>query len=237
MAHKHPTSANPQPEALTWHDPVQRIALVGTLANASLAFVKLTSGWLLGSKALEADGWHSFGDLATDGIALVVCFLASRTSKTDSRNGVLDHVEGLVALVMSTGLLLGGLTIWWDSSRDLIMYFAGGPLGKGHASHHHDSTPSMQAVWPALLTVLVKEWLYNTTMKLAQQRNSSILASKAAHDRADGLTSVVTMVTIFGANVLTRADWLDSVGSVAICVMVVKAACDNIYMAVQELLK
>lgn len=72
-------------------------------------------------------------------------------------------------------------------------------------------------------------------MKVAKERKSAVLASNAIHHRVDSLTSVVALVTIAGAHVITDASWLDPVGGLIISAMVVRAGCLNIFDALLEL--
>lgn len=72
-------------------------------------------------------------------------------------------------------------------------------------------------------------------MKIAKERKSAVLASNAVHHRIDSLTSIVALVTIGGAHVLTDASWLDPVGGLIISMMVIKAGWNNTMSALLEL--
>lgn len=72
-------------------------------------------------------------------------------------------------------------------------------------------------------------------MKVARERQSSVLASNAIHHRVDSLTGIVTLVAIVGANVITNAGWLDPVGGLLISIMVVHAGAGNMINAFCEL--
>jgi divalent metal cation (Fe/Co/Zn/Cd) transporter len=50
-----------------------------------------------------------------------------------------------------------------------------GHLGHDH-SHAHEG-PSVHAAWLAAGSILIKEWLYRATMKVAKERKSTVLAS------------------------------------------------------------
>jgi divalent metal cation (Fe/Co/Zn/Cd) transporter len=72
-------------------------------------------------------------------------------------------------------------------------------------------------------------------MKIARDRKSSVLASNAVHHRIDSLTSIVALLTIGGAHVITDASWLDPVGGLIIAAMVIKAGWGNTVNALLEL--
>ena len=110
-----------------------------------------------------------------------------------------------------------------------------------HAHHHghdHGSTglgPNINAAWLAGGSIIVKEWLYRATMKVAKQKRSSVLASNAYHHRVDSLTAFVALLTITASNFLTNAQWLDPVGGLIISGMIMQAGWVNTKTALFEL--
>lgn len=72
-------------------------------------------------------------------------------------------------------------------------------------------------------------------MKIAKERKSSVLASNAVHHRIDSLTSIVALLTIGGAHVISDASWLDPVGGLLISAMVIRAGWQNTMSALLEL--
>lgn len=72
-------------------------------------------------------------------------------------------------------------------------------------------------------------------MKVAKERQSSVLASNAIHHRVDSLTGIVTLFAILGANFLHEAAWLDPVGGFLISLLVIKAGWGNTVSALFEL--
>lgn len=71
-------------------------------------------------------------------------------------------------------------------------------------------------------------------MKVAREKNSTVLASNASHHRIDGLGAVVTLVAIIGANA-TASIWLDPVGGLLISLVVIHAGASNVVDAAREL--
>lgn len=72
-------------------------------------------------------------------------------------------------------------------------------------------------------------------MKIAKERKSSVLASNAIHHRIDSLTSIVALLTIAGAHVVSNASWLDPVGGLIISTMVIRAGWGNSRQSLLEL--
>ena len=72
-------------------------------------------------------------------------------------------------------------------------------------------------------------------MKIAKERKSAVLASNAVHHRIDSLTSIVALLTIGGAHVISNAAWLDPVGGLLISFMVIRAGWGNTMSSLLEL--
>ncbi|PHH82353.1 hypothetical protein CDD82_6255 [Ophiocordyceps australis] len=226
------------------NDSGVRITRIGLLANLSMAVAKFVGGWTFNSKSMVADGWHSITDLASDVLTLATVSWSLKPP-TDRFPMGYGKIESLGSLGVSSMLLIGGLYMGWESAISLYGHFNPEAahvlfehIGHGH-SHSHGAAdlgvPSIHAAWLAAGTILVKEWLYRATMKVARERKSSVLASNAVHHRIDSLTGIVTLAAILGANVLENAAWLDPVGGLLISIMVVNAGLGNTRAALCEL--
>lgn len=112
-------------------------------------------------------------------------------------------------------------------------------VGHGHGhSHSHGAGefgPNINAAWLAGGSILIKEWLYRATMKVALDKKSSVLASNAYHHRVDSLTAFVALATICASGFLNNAQWLDPVGGLIISGMIVQAGYGNTKSALLEL--
>ena len=108
----------------------------------------------------------------------------------------------------------------------------------GHGHHHGhggDLGPNINAAWLAGGSIVIKEWLYRRTMKVAKQKRSSVLASNAYHHRVDSLTAFVALLTITASHFMTNAQWLDPVGGLVISGMIVQAGWVNTKTSLLEL--
>lgn len=226
------------------NDPGVRITRIGLLSNLCMAIAKFAGGWAFNSKAMTADAWHSITDLASDILTLATVSWSLKPP-TDRFPQGFGKIESLGSLGVSGMLLAGGLYMGWESGLSLYGHFypeaAHGIMehvGHGH-SHSHGAAalgiPSMHAAWLAAGTILIKEWLYHATMKVARERKSSVLASNAIHHRVDSLTGFVTLAAIMGANAVENAAWLDPVGGLLISIMVIHAGWGNTMAAFCEL--
>lgn len=118
-----------------------------------------------------------------------------------------------------------------------------GGLFHDHAHHHTSDVAGAHAhgggvldpnaMWFALLSIVVKEWLYRATLKIAREENSSVLEANALHHRSDSLSSAVTFLAIGGS-------WLgfpvlDPLGGLLVAGLIGKQGADLLIGALGEL--
>lgn len=70
----------------------------------------------------------------------------------------------------------------------------------GHA-HTHVDVLDPNAAWFAAVSVLLKEWLYRITKKVADEEHSPVLYANAVHHRSDAYSSFVALFAILGSSI------------------------------------
>ncbi|KAJ2907213.1 hypothetical protein MKZ38_006507 [Zalerion maritima] len=224
------------------NDAAVRITRLGLYSNLAMAIAKGAGGYVFNSQSMIADAWHSLTDLASDILTLATVSWSIKPP-SDRFPAGFGKVESLGSLGVSGMLLAGGVFMCTGSCETLYAHFLLDPAqaaelaahSHGHSHSHGHEGPSIHAAWLAAGTVLIKEWLYHATMKVARERKSSVLSSNAVHHRIDSLTGIVTLLVILGANFLANAAWLDPVGGLLISLMVIRAGFGNTISAVYEL--
>ncbi|PSK57789.1 Metal tolerance protein C1 [Elsinoe australis] len=227
------------------NDPGVKITRVGLYVNLGMAIGKGVGGYAFNSQALTADAIHSLTDLISDFMTLATISYSLRSPSTRFPQGY-GKIESLGALAVSGILLSGGLMIGLQAVMALTMQFfpdvASFLSSIGLFAHIHDHGhgvedlgPNINAAWLAGGSILIKEWLYRATMKIAEEKKSSVLASNAYHHRVDSLTAFVALLTICGSRFVENAQWLDPVGGLVISGMIVQAGIQNTKSALLEL--
>lgn len=229
------------------NDAGVRITRIGLVANLAMAIGKFIGGYVFHSQALIADAYHALTDLVSDFLTLGTVAWSIKPPSERFPNGY-GKVESIGALGVSGLLLCGGVFMGLNAGQVLLAQFYpdvaetvahSGILGHGHGhSHSHGLEvlgPNIHAAWLAAGSIVIKEWLYHATMKVAEERKSSVLASNAVHHRIDSLTSIVALFTIGGSYVFQDATWLDPVGGLLISLMVIKAGWGNTITSLLEL--
>ncbi|KAL5335795.1 cation efflux family-domain-containing protein [Aspergillus crustosus] len=242
--HHHHHHGNAYLTSTNKHDAGVRITRLGLVANLAMAIGKFVGGYMFHSQALIADAYHALTDLVSDFLTLGTVAWSLKPPSERFPNGY-GKIESIGALGVSGLLLCGGVFMGLNSGQVLMGQFfpeaaeaiSHLDLGHGH-SHSHGADvlgPSIHAAWLAAGSIVVKEWLYHATMKVALERKSAVLASNALHHRVDSLTSIVALFTIGGSYLFQDASWLDPVGGLLISLMVIKAGWGNTRTSLLEL--
>ncbi|KAF2399409.1 cation efflux protein [Trichodelitschia bisporula] len=223
------------------HDAAVRITRIGLYVNLGMAIGKGVGGYVFHSQALSADAVHSLTDLVSDFMTLATVAWALKPP-TDRFPFGFGKVESLGSLGVSSLLLAGGVLMGWSSVIELCHLYAPAAadllstLGlAGHGHSHVHAIPNIQAAWLAGASVLVKEWLYWATLKVARERKSSVLESNAVHHRVDSLTGIAALVSIAVSNVYPTFSGMDAVGGMLISWLVIRAGWGNTRKALVEL--
>jgi cation diffusion facilitator family transporter len=120
--------------------------------------------------------------------------------------------ESLGALIIS-GLLVGtGVGIGWQSVEHMQLILAGKSLG----------TPTGIALVGAVISIAVKELVYQSTMKVGERYDSKVIKANAWHHRSDAISSVVALIGVVGG--MLQVPIVDPVAGLFVSALIVKAA-------------
>lgn len=142
--------------------------------------------------SLTADALHALTDLVSDIMTLATISYSIKPATLRFPMGY-GKIESLGALAVSGILLSGGIMIGLQAVMALTQQFfpqifeALSHLGifehvhsHGHDHGHMDLGPNINAAWLAAGSIVVKEWLYRATMKVAKEKRSSVLSSNVS---------------------------------------------------------
>jgi cation diffusion facilitator family transporter len=116
----------------------------------------------------------------------------------------------------------------WNSLFDIIFVAQGGMLPR----------PGMLALWAALVSIVLKELLYQYTIRMARRCNSPAMEANAWHHRSDAFSSIGTAIGIGGACLLSgRWTVLDPLAALVVSVFIVRVAWRLVMPSLDELLE
>ncbi len=206
---------------------IYRITLAGSIVNVVLLVFKFAAGILGHSAAMIADAIHSLSDFLTDIIVIVFVRLSSKPADRDHDYGH-GKYETLATSVIGLALAVVAVLIGWDGIDKIADALQGNRL----------ESPGIIALWAALLSITLKEWIFRATRKVADEVKSKALEANAWHHRSDALSSVGTAIGIGGA-VMLGDGWaiLDPIAAIVVCVLIIVTAFRIIRQASGELLE
>lgn len=206
---------------------IYRITLAGSIVNVVLLVFKFAAGILGHSAAMIADAIHSLSDFLTDIIVIVFVRLSSKPADHDHDYGH-GKYETLATSVIGLALAVVAVLIGWDGIEKIADALRGNRL----------ESPGVIALWAALLSITLKEWIFRATRKVADEVKSKALEANAWHHRSDALSSVGTAIGIGGA-VMLGDGWavLDPIAAIVVCVLIIVTAFRIIRQASGELLE
>lgn len=232
-------------------NPGVRITWIGLGMNISIALGKFLGGIAFHSQALLADSVHALSDLVSDILTLISQGWVKNKPNEQFPYGY-GKVETVGSLAVSTILAMAGISIGWSSLcaavgpiiPHTIMDTLTSLMGHMHAhgsthSHSHtgivEGVTNINAAWIAGGSIVMKEWIFQATKKIAQRDNSNVLMANAWHHRVDSLTSLVALVAITSSHFLGIQS-LDSIGGLLVSGLVIKAGAEGMMSAMKELI-
>ena len=185
-----------------------RVSRISIYANAALSAIKLLAGLIAHSGAMVSDAVHSMSDVFSTFIVMIGVHLAGKESDKEHPYGH-ERMECVAAIVLAGVLLATGLMIGYEGVQKVL--------------HPEElQIPGVLALAAAVLSIAVKEAMYQYTRKAAKQIDSDALMADAWHHRSDALSSIGALVGIGGA--LLGFPILDPIASLVICLFIAKAA-------------
>lgn len=198
-----------------------KVSLVSIIGNFILTALKLLAGIVAHSGAMISDAIHSASDVFSTFVVIIGIKISSKESDKDHPYGH-ERLECVAAIVLATILAATGLGIG---------YSAAGKITGG--DYAHLEVPGILALLAAILSIAVKEAMYQYTRIYAKRYDSSALMADAWHHRSDALSSVGALIGIAGARMGFPV--LDPIASLIICFFIEKAAYDIFMDAVNKM--
>jgi len=201
---------------LTRENEISKVTLVGSIVNLLLVCVKAVAGVVGHSAAMISDAVHSLSDFITDIVVLIFVRISAQPQDEGHDYGH-GKFETLATLLIGLALAAAAIGIVVNGATKLAHWLQGEPL----------QTPGRIALWAALISIAVKEILFQYTRIKGRKLQSKALEANAWHHRSDALSSIGAAIGIGGA-ILLGPRWavLDPLASIVVGAMLVKVAWD-----------
>ena len=191
-----------------------KVTLAGSAGNAILVVLKFVAGVISHSSAMIADAIHSLSDFITDIIVLIFVGISARPQDTSHDYGH-GKLATLASMFISLALLGAAIGIIVSGALKFTSWLNGEDL----------SAPGSLALWVAIISIIIKELMFQYTAKKGKELSSPALTANAWHHRSDALSSIAAAIGIGGA-VIIGGRWtvLDPLASIVVGAMLVKVA-------------
>lgn len=197
-----------------------KVTMLSIVLNIILAILKMLAGILGNSTAIIADGLHTASDIVTS-IGILVGNKISRKPRDKEHQYGHEKAESLVSFTLAAVLILIAIKIGFDGITVLF-------------SLDELQVPTVLPLIMSIVSIVVKEYQYQITIKVAKRINSSSLKADAWHHRSDALSSIAAFIGIGGA--ILGIKILDPIASVIVAIVVVKVGIDILKSSCNELM-
>ncbi|MCM3413087.1 cation diffusion facilitator family transporter [Metabacillus litoralis] len=188
-------------------------AMIGVVGNIVLAIIKGVVGVIAESRALVADAVHSASDVAGS-LAVYIGVRAAKQPPDEDHPYGHGKAESIAAIIVAVLLFLVGLEIGKSSFESFF---------------EEIQAPKPLAIYAVILSIVVKEWMFQYKFRLGKRINSDAIIVNAYEHRSDVYSSIAALAGI-GAAIIGQKmgiDWLvyaDPVAGLFVAVLVIKMA-------------
>ena len=206
---------------------IYRVTILGMFVNALFFVFKLVAGVVGRSGAMIADAAHSASDLATDVVVLGFVRISSKP-RDDSHKWGYGKYETLASLIIGIALFAVAVDFFIESAEKIKAVSNGAVLPR----------PGVIAIVAAAVSIVVKELLYQYTIRKGKALDSPSVVANAWHHRSDALSSIGALIGI-GLAYFLGEEWriADPIAEVVVAALIMKVAIELCRAALAELLE
>ncbi len=204
---------------MKYNKKVYKVSLITIICNLFLAILKMIAGIVSNSGAMISDAIHTISDIGTTIIAFVGVIFANKSEDDEHRYGH-ERLECIASLLLAMILFITGLELGFYGLKLLV-------------NGNYDKAPGLFALIAAFISIIVKELMFQYTIRVAIDVKSDALKADAWHHRSDSLSSIGALLGIVLS--MFGFTFFDSIASVAISILVCKVAIDIFLEATNKL--
>lgn len=188
-----------------------KVSICSIIINGVLVLIKMLAGFIAHSSAMVSDAVHSASDILSTVIVIAGINISNKQADEDHQYGH-ERMESIAALLLAGMLLLTSLMIGYSGIEKIFF------------NQQELVIPGKLALFAAILSIILKEFMFWFTMKAAKQIRSDALKADAWHHRSDSLSSIGSLLGVGAA--MLGFPIFDPIASLLICLMIIKTAYD-----------
>ncbi|WP_162991257.1 cation diffusion facilitator family transporter [Biomaibacter acetigenes] len=197
----------------------EKASWIGIVGNILLTAAKMAAGIVGHSTAMVADAAHSASDI----IASIVVLFSLKVAKKPADEGhPYGHgkAESLATATVGVFLLLAGFYIAFSAVESIVT---------GHVTE-----PGLLPLLAAILSITVKESMFQYTYRIGKKIQSPSTIANAWHHRSDAYSSIASLIGIFGAR--HGIVILDPIAGIGVTVFIIKMGWDITVDGINQLM-
>lgn len=193
-------------------NPAYRVSAVSIIVNLALSLLKLISGIIGKSSAMVSDAVHSASDVFSTFVVIIGVKMAGKKADHEHPYGH-ERMECVAAIILAMLLAIVGVGIGMTGVKKI-------------AAGNYDelAIPGLLPLIAAVISIVVKEWMFWYTRATAKKINSGALMADAWHHRSDALSSIGSFAGILFARI--GYPIMDAVAGVIISLCILKVSYD-----------
>ncbi|SCY05270.1 cation diffusion facilitator family transporter [Alkaliphilus peptidifermentans] len=186
---------------------IKKVSIISIIGNVLLTIIKGVVGMFAGSTALLADAIHSASDLI--GTIILLQGLKIAHLPPDESHPYGHHrAESITSKILAIILIVTALGIGYEAVKIIRV----GEI----------SPPGVIAIYTAILSIIVKEGMYQYGLAVGKRIKSNAVIADAWHHRSDAFSSVATLIGIAGA--LFGYTFMDPLAGIIVSLLILKTA-------------
>lgn len=201
-------------------EEADKVTIQSILANIVLTVIKIVSGVVGSSHAMIADGVHSASDIVSS-LGVLIGNRIARQPNDKEHNYGHEKAETLVSFLLSILLVIVAIKIGIDAINSLL-------------NIESVKIPTILPLVVSVISIIIKEYQYQITIKVAKKINSPSLKADAWHHRSDAFSSIAAFVGIGGA--MFGFKYADPIASIVVAIFVLKVGIDILKNSTNELM-
>lgn len=197
---------------------------LGLVSNIFLSLIKTLIGIFGHSSALLADGINSTSDVV---YYVAVKILTKQAHKPADDEHPYGHrqLESIAAIIVGAFILTTGIAIFWGAVNSVYDLLSGSKP---------EYTVSLFALIVAILTLLIKIYLYTITRRNERKTNNPTLRALANDHLNDIMASISVMVGVLGSRLGML--WMDPFAGAIVSIFILRTGISIIMDSSSELM-
>jgi cation diffusion facilitator family transporter len=206
---------------------IQRVTRVSLLANIALSIIKFIIGTMGNSQAVVADALHSFSDTSSD---FVILFGVKYWTAPPDASHPYGHqkIESFATIIIGLILLFAAGGIGYNGIVSLL------PTAQNQ--YQNQAVLSWIAVTGPLISIVIKEILFQITYRVGIETNSSSVKANAWHHRTDALSSIPVLIAVIASLINPSLSFLDQIGAIIVSAFIIKVGLEILFNSINDLL-